>query len=53
MRAVIYALGVKERVAMLWEQENLFSDSTKALLSAIDGTGVRRVVFVTGFSVFI
>ncbi|MEM1351567.1 MAG: NAD(P)-binding oxidoreductase [Pseudomonadota bacterium] len=49
VRAVIYALGIKERVAMLWEEETLFSESTKVLLAAMESTGVRRLVAVTGF----
>ncbi|NBB98146.1 MAG: NAD(P)H-binding protein [Alphaproteobacteria bacterium] len=48
-RAVIYALGIKERPAMLWEQETLFSESTKALLDVMATAGVRRLVAVTGF----
>ncbi|PWR01626.1 epimerase [Meridianimarinicoccus roseus] len=47
--AVIYALGVKERPAMLWQHETLFSDTTAALLDAMAATGVRRLVAVTGF----
>ena len=47
-RAVIYALGVKERLAMLWEEETLFSESTKVLLRAMEATQTRRLVAVTG-----
>lgn len=47
-RAVIYALGVKERLAMLWEEETLFSESTKVVLSAMETTQTRRLVAVTG-----
>ncbi|MEO0751698.1 MAG: NAD(P)-binding oxidoreductase, partial [Pseudomonadota bacterium] len=47
--AVIYALGIKERLAMLWEEETLFSDSTRVLIDAMHATGPKRVVFVTGF----
>ncbi|MEM7719687.1 MAG: NAD(P)-binding oxidoreductase [Pseudomonadota bacterium] len=47
--AVIYALGIKERLAMLWEQETLFSDSTRILLEAMQGAQLRRLVVVTGF----
>lgn len=48
-RAVIYALGIKERLAMLWQEETLFSDSTRILLQAMAAGGVRRLVVVTGF----
>ena len=48
-RAVVYALGIKERLAMLWEEETLFSESTRVLLSAMKNTGVKRLVVVTGF----
>ncbi|MEL7012080.1 MAG: NAD(P)-binding oxidoreductase [Pseudomonadota bacterium] len=47
--AVVYALGIKERLAMLWEYETLFSESTKVLLEALAATGVKRLVAVTGF----
>ena len=49
VRAVIYALGIKERLAMLWEEETLFSDSTRVLIDAMKAAGVRRLVAVTGF----
>lgn len=48
-RAVIYALGIKERLAMLWQKETLFSPSTHVLLSAMTSTSIRRLVVVTGF----
>lgn len=48
-RAVIYALGIKERLAMLWQEETLFSQSTHVLLDAMRSTGTRRLVVVTGF----
>jgi putative NADH-flavin reductase len=48
-RAVIYALGIKERPAMLWEHETLFSETTEALLDVMAATGVTRLVAVTGF----
>lgn len=47
--AVIYALGIKERPAMLWEEETLFSQSTAALIEAMTLSGVSRMVAVTGF----
>ncbi|MEM9844936.1 MAG: NAD(P)-binding oxidoreductase [Pseudomonadota bacterium] len=49
VRAVIYCLGVKERLAMLWQEETLFSDSTRLLLPAMAAAGVKRLVVVTGF----
>ncbi len=47
--AVVYALGVKERPAMLWENETLFSELTKLLLKAMESAGVKRLMTVTGF----
>lgn len=47
--AVIYALGIKESVSMLWKDETLFSASTRILLDAMAEAGVRRLVAVTGF----
>ena len=49
VRAVIYALGIKERLSMLWEEETLFSESTRILLDAMHTAGVTRLVAVTGF----
>jgi putative NADH-flavin reductase len=49
VRAVIYALGIKERLAMLWEEETLFSETTALLLDAMKTTETRRLVVVTGF----
>lgn len=49
VRAVIYCLGVKERLGMLWEEETLFSETTRLLLPAMAEAGVRRLVVVTGF----
>lgn len=48
-RAVIYALGIRGRLAMLWEDETLFSTSTRILLQAMKTAEVRRLVAVTGF----
>ena len=48
-RAVIYALGIKERLAMLWEKETLFSESTRVLLDAMKAGDTKRLVAVTGF----
>ncbi len=47
--AVIYALGIKESVAMLWQEVTLFSDSTRILLAAMQASGPRRLIAVTGF----
>ncbi len=49
VRAVIYALGIKERLSMLWEEETLFSKTTRILLPAMREMGVTRLVAVTGF----
>ncbi len=49
VHAVIYALGIKERLAMLWEKETLFSDSTRVLLEAMTASDTKRLVAVTGF----
>jgi len=48
-RAVIYALGIKERPAMIWAEETLFSEATEALIEAMGTAGVSRLVAVTGF----
>lgn len=48
-QAVVYCLGIKERIAMLWEAETLFSATTEVLLTAMAATGTRRLVAVTGF----
>lgn len=47
--AVIVALGIRERVAMLWEEETLFSRSAELLLPEMGKAGVSRLVVVTGF----
>ncbi|MFQ6547604.1 NAD(P)-dependent oxidoreductase [Aestuariibius sp. 2305UL40-4] len=49
VRAVIYALGIRERVSMLWEEETLFSETTKVLLAEMPKAGVTRLIAVTGF----
>lgn len=49
VQAVIYALGITERLAMLWEEETLFSETTKVLLDAMTHSDVSRLVVVTGF----
>jgi uncharacterized protein YbjT (DUF2867 family) len=48
-RGVVYALGVKERPAMIWQEETLFSDTTRVLIEAMGRAGVARLVAVTGF----
>lgn len=47
--AVIVALGIKERPAMLWEEETLFSRSTELLLAEMQKANVSRLIVVTGF----
>jgi len=48
-RAVIFALGIRERLSMLWEEETLFSETTRVLLKAMPQADVNRLVAVTGF----
>ncbi|MEM9343766.1 MAG: NAD(P)-binding oxidoreductase [Pseudomonadota bacterium] len=47
--AVIVTLGIRERLAMIWEEERLFSDATQVLLPAMEAAGVKRLIVVTGF----
>lgn len=47
--AVVFALGIRERIAMIWERETLFSDATKILLEEMPKAGVARLLVVTGF----
>lgn len=47
--AVLYALGIKERLAMLWEKETLFSETTQVLLNAMAAHDVSRLIAVTGY----
>ena len=47
--AVVYALGIKESVSMLWKEVTLFSETTRILLDAMQNAGVSRLVAVTGF----
>lgn len=47
--AVIYALGIRERVSMLWQDETLFSRTTALLIERMQAAGVSRLVVVTGF----
>ena len=46
---VVQALGVKERVGMIWERETLFSQATRILLPAMQAAGVDRLIAVTGY----
>lgn len=49
VRSVIYALGIKERLSMLWEEETLFSETTRILIPAMKSADVKRLIVVTGF----
>ncbi len=49
VRAIVYALGIRERLAMLWEDETLFSASTSILLEQMGIAGVTRLAVVTGY----
>lgn len=49
VRAVIYALGIRERLAMLWQEETLFSETTSVLIQEMRKADVSRLVAVTGF----
>lgn len=46
---VVQSLGVKERPAMVWEEEHLFSQATAILLPLMQEVGVRRLITVTGY----
>lgn len=46
---VVQCLGIKERPAMVWETETLFSHATAILLPAMQAAGVSRLVAVTGY----
>ena len=47
--AVVYALGVKESVSMLWEEVTLFSHTTEVLIKAMKASQTKRLLAVTGF----
>lgn len=47
--AVIYALGIEKKLAKLWQEVTLFSQSTQVLLQEMDSAGIRRLLVVTGF----
>ncbi len=49
VRAVIYALGIRERLAMIWQEETLFSRTTATLVDAMQAAEVDRLIAVTGF----
>ena len=49
MDAVILALGIAAGPEMVFRRVTLFSDATRVLLAAMQSTGVRRLVCVTGF----
>ncbi|MEM1287379.1 MAG: NAD(P)-binding oxidoreductase [Pseudomonadota bacterium] len=49
VNVVVQALGVKERPAMLWEEETLFSQATSILLPAMLKANVDRLIAVTGY----
>ena len=46
---VIQSLGIKESIAMLWQQVTLFSKATEVLLSLMSEHGLKRLIVVTGF----
>ncbi len=46
---VIFALGIKESVAMLWQEVTLFFTATRLLLPAMEAEGTGRLLVVTGF----
>lgn len=45
--AVFYALGIKERLAMLWEKETQFSETAQVLLKAMAAHDVSCLIAVT------
>lgn len=47
--AVIVTLGIRERLAMLWQEERLFSTATGVLLPLMAAHGPARLIVVTGF----
>jgi len=46
---VIQTLGVTAGPDLLFKTVRLFSDETRILVAAMEGTGVRRLICVTGF----
>jgi putative NADH-flavin reductase len=47
--AVIQTLGVSTGPDMIWKPVRLFSDATRVLIAAMQETGVKRLISVTGF----
>jgi len=47
--AVIFALGVPKKLSTLMRPIHLFSEATDVLIAAMQETGVRRLLAVTGF----
>ncbi|MBS0125115.1 NAD(P)-dependent oxidoreductase [Thetidibacter halocola] len=46
--AVVMTLGIRESVAMLWQDVTLFSTATAALVPLMEKNGPRRLIAVTG-----
>ncbi|SLN74339.1 hypothetical protein ROJ8625_04043 [Roseivivax jejudonensis] len=46
--AVVMTLGIKESVSMIWKQVTLFSEATRALVTAMEEQGPDRLVALTG-----
>lgn len=46
---VISALGIKESIAMLWQEVTLFSKSSEILIDAMQKSDLKRLIAVTGF----
>jgi putative NADH-flavin reductase len=47
--AVIQTLGVSTGPDMIWKPVRLFSDATRVLIAAMQESGVKRLISVTGF----
>lgn len=45
----ISVLGIKESIAMLWQEVTLFSRSSEILIDAMQTSGLKRLIVVTGF----
>lgn len=48
VEAVVLALGIKETLAMLWQEVTLFSRATSALVPLMEMHGPKRLICVTG-----
>lgn len=46
--AVVLALGIKESLAMLWQEVTLFSDATAKLVPLMEAHGPDRLICITG-----